>query len=218
MGIPAAISFRRYHLEHHKYQGEDIVDVDIPLRGEALLFNSVPGKVLWCILQPAFYALRPMFVNPKQPGKWEAITAACVLSFDALLYYLFGGAALAYTIGGSLLGMGLHPVAGHFIAEHYVFQPGQETYSYYGPLNIFAFNVGYHNEHHDFANIPGSRLPQLRAMAPEFYDSLPSYSSWSGVILDFILNGDLSGFSRVKRVTLTEQQRKELHEREARHA
>ena len=107
-----------------------------------------------------------------------------------------GVAALAFLAGG------LHPCAGHFLSEHYVFPhrgPVQETYSYYGPLNRLTWNVGYHNEHHDFCNIPWSRLPALKAMAPEFYDSLVPCESWIGVICDYIVRGEIGPCSRVKR-------------------
>ena len=117
---------------------------------------------------------------------------------------------------GTLLGMGFHPAAGHFIAEHYVFIKGQETYSYYEPMNWVAFNVGYHNEHHDFPFIPGSRLPKVRAIASEFYDDLPHHTSWMKVILDYILDPEVGPFSRVKRRTLTEDQKKKVQATENR--
>lgn len=108
------------------------------------------------------------------------------------------------------LGSGFHPVAGHFIAEHYVFVKGQETYSYYGPLNKLCFHVGYHNEHHDFPRIPGdnmnlspnvqgTRLHKLKEIAPEYYTNLPAYNSWAKVIYDYIVDPTVGPFSRVMR-------------------
>ena len=48
----------------------------------------------------------------------------------------------------------------------------QPSSSYYGWLNWVTFNFGLHTEHHDLARIPWVRLPQLRKIAPEFYDNL----------------------------------------------
>ena len=205
IGIPSAISFKRYHLEHHKYQGEVGVDVDIPTPAEGRIFQSTFMKLLFVMNQIFFYALRPLFVNPKTPGKWEAINAVCCIAFDAAIVLTMGPWALFYLILSTYLGAGLHPVAGHFIAEHYVFVKGAETYSYYGPLNIFGFNVGYHNEHHDFPNIPGSRLPELRRIAAEFYDPLPKCESWVGVLFNYIFDPNISAFSRVMRHTLSDK-------------
>ena len=95
--------------------------------------------------------------------------------------------------------MGLHPIAGHFIAEHYVFVEGQETYSYYGALNLVTWNVGYHNEHHDFPRVPGWKLPQVKAIAGEFYDNLPCHMSWSKVMWQYATDPNMGPFSRVRR-------------------
>lgn len=119
----------------------------------------------------------------------EIATVISQVAFDAAVFYFWGPKALTYLIISTLLGMGLHVMAGHFVAEHAAMVRGQETYSYYGPLNIFAFNVGYHNEHHDLAGVPWTRLPQLRAMAPEFYE-LPQHHSWAKVVYMWIMGSE----------------------------
>jgi sphingolipid delta-4 desaturase len=74
-----------------------------------------------------------------------------------------------------------------------------ETYSYYGPLNILTYNVGLHNEHHDFPAVPWTRLPQLHRIAAEFYEPLPCHRSWVWVLWTFILDRNVGLWCRVKR-------------------
>jgi sphingolipid delta-4 desaturase len=199
LGVPSCATFRKYHMEHHRYQGTDGIDVDIPTSLEGRFFCTKARKLAFIMFQIFFYALRPGLIRPKAPGFWEYMNWIVQISFDIVVFYLGGKKRLAYFFLSSLLGTGLHPVAGHFISEHFVFVPGTETYSYYGFWNIFAFNVGYHNEHHDFPYIPGSRLPQVRAIAREYYDTIPQCESWIGVLWNFIMDDSITGFSRVKR-------------------
>jgi len=39
----------------------------------------------------------------------------------------------------------------------------------------------------------------VKKIASEYYDGLPSYSSWVRVLYDFIMDDSLSPYSRVKR-------------------
>uniref|UniRef100_A0A2P2I8U3 sphingolipid 4-desaturase n=1 Tax=Hirondellea gigas TaxID=1518452 RepID=A0A2P2I8U3_9CRUS len=197
--FPTSVTFKSYHLEHHRYQGVPGMDMDIPTELEAKLFCTTLGKVVWMILQPLFYALRPVLLRPKMISAMEVANSIVQMCFSFAIFYYFGGRTLFYLGAGSLMAMGLHPVAGHFISEHYLFIKGQETYSYYGPLNLLSFNVGYHNEHHDFPFVAGSRLPKVRAMAPEFYDTLPNHSSWVKVIYDFIMDPSIGPYARIVR-------------------
>ena len=127
-----------------------------------------------------------MIVRPKEPRALDILNTVTIIVTDILIAYFFGLRAVLYLVVSTLLGMGLHPVAGHFIAEHCVFDGVQETYSYYGSLNLVCWNVGYHNEHHDFPRVPGWKLPLVRQYAPEFYDNLKSHKSWTGVMYRYI--------------------------------
>lgn len=197
--FPFAISFKKYHIMHHAEQGHEHHDTDLPTSQEAGLFKGLWGKLIWMLNQILAYSIRPMLVLPQKPDKWIVINY--VFQFSVIGVYIFfaGWGALFYLLLSLFLAGSIHPMAGHFIAEHYVFEEGQETYSYYGPLNKLGFNVGYHNEHHDFPSIPGSKLPELKKLAPEYYDSLYSHDSWVKVLYKFITNSDISLHSRVKR-------------------
>jgi sphingolipid delta-4 desaturase len=108
--------------------------------------------------------------------------------------------------------VGLHPLGARWIQEHYLTHGEQETYSYYGVLNHVAFNVGFHNEHHDFPSVPWNRLPDIKKTAPGFYDQLSSHTSWTKLFFRFLFDQEISLFSRVVRknrgkVALTDESR-----------
>jgi hypothetical protein len=109
------------------FQGHDSVDTDIPTKGEARLFSlgGTALKIVWVIGQLFFYAIRPLFLRPKPMGKWDALNLVTQLTFDLAFIKLAGPRAFTYLLASVFLGGGLHPIAGHFISEHYVFAPGQ---------------------------------------------------------------------------------------------
>ncbi len=47
IGVPYAMAFKGYHIEHHKYLGEDGIDTDLPSKVEALVLNNVAGKTFF---------------------------------------------------------------------------------------------------------------------------------------------------------------------------
>jgi sphingolipid 4-desaturase/C4-monooxygenase len=154
-----------------------------------------------------------MFVKAQPLTALHYLNILVQFTVNYILVTTFGWKPLVYLLLSSFLAGSLHPCAGHFIAEHYILSytspPStkenpipfpDETFSYYGPLNILCYNVGYHNEHHDFPYVPWTRLPTLREIASEFYDELPYHQSWSFAIWDFIVNDSGRGlWGRVKR-------------------
>lgn len=198
-GVPSAISFGRYHRDHHTYLGDQIDDPDIPVLMEIKTFRNPLTKCLFLIILPFFYSLRPYFKKPKLQNKMEIINLITIFTTDYLVWRFFGFYSFFYLIVGTLWGLSIHPVAAHILAEHYEFNKSQDTYSYYGILNKINFNIGYHIEHHDFPNIPWRKLPELRKIAPEYYDNLPQVDSYVKIMFKYIFDSDIGPWSRIIR-------------------
>lgn len=98
---------------------------------------------MYSTFQIFFYALRPGLVRSQTPTIWHLINLVVQAIFDVTIVKFMGLHALGYLVISSFFAGSLHPCAAHFIAEHYLWDGmDQETYSYYGPLNVLAYNVG----------------------------------------------------------------------------
>jgi sphingolipid 4-desaturase/C4-monooxygenase len=211
--FPAAIGFRNYHLLHHRDLAEPGWDADIPGQKEAAWVGSSSFRKAFSLF---FFAAVQGIIRPLRLKKinvlesWGVINGITSLGSGLLILYFFGGSSFWYLVLSCIFAIGLHPMGGRWIQEHYLFKPGQETYSYYGPLNKLCFNMGYHNEHHDFMMVPWSRLPKIRKIAPEYYDNLFYHTSWVRVLLKFIFDPGMNFFSRIVRPDHEEKESKAM--------
>lgn len=220
--IPYAVMFKKYHLEHHRYQGVDGVDTDIPTALEGRLVTTPFRKFLWVFCQVFFYAVRPMAINKKPFEEKDFYGWVVQILFVGTILQISGPWAIFYMLLSFFLGTGIHPCAGHFISEHYTnlasggnhktgmtpIKAGgeergeklypDETFTYRGILNYVSYDVGIHVAHHDFPYISGLRLRQVEKLAPEFYDHLPVTTSWPGATWKYIFSNG-NPFDRVKR-------------------
>jgi len=48
------IHFQGYHIEHHKFMGQDGIDTDLPTRFELFVLNNVLGKVFFAYVSVYF--------------------------------------------------------------------------------------------------------------------------------------------------------------------
>ncbi len=199
--FPSSVSFEKYHIKHHSFQGIHELDGDLPNYWEAKLINNFfIGKVIWLLFYPFFQLFRfPRLQEIKPFNKWVALNWLVQIVFITAIALLFGTKAIAFLVFSFFFSVGLHPLGARWIQEHYLTNGEQETYSYYGPLNKVAFNVGYHNEHHDFPSVPWNKLPQIRKDAPGFYDTLSYHKSWTKLFFRFLFDKEISLFSRIVR-------------------
>jgi sphingolipid delta-4 desaturase len=195
--IPSAIGFGRYHKDHHSFMGDQIHDPDIPTMWEIQFFNTFYKKLIYMLFMPLFYGLRPYFKAPKKPSNFEILNSISCFIYGFSIGYFLGMKAFIYLLLSTYFGLSIHPTSAHVLAEHYEFVKGQDTYSYYGWINYFNFNMGYHVEHHDFPNIPWNKLPEVRKIAPDFYENLPVIDSYFVVMYKYIFDSETGPWSRV---------------------
>jgi sphingolipid delta-4 desaturase len=200
--IPSSASFQKFHLLHHAFQGVYDRDADIPSHWEArLVRNSAIGKILWLLLFPIVETLRTLRLRDVRFfNRWIFLNLVVMIGVNTAVVAAFGWGALLYLTASAFFAVGLHPLGARWVQRHYlVHGDGQETTSYYGPANYVAFNVGYHNEHHDFPSVPWNRLPEIRRTAPEHYEGLHAHRSWTRLLLRFLFDPSISLHSRVIR-------------------
>lgn len=200
--FPSAVSFSRYHLKHHSFQGIHELDADLPDFWEArLINNSTLGKAFWLFMFPFFQFRRTFRLKEIKPiDGWVLLNWGLQLAFNISLWVFLGPKAFCFMLFSFFFAVGLHPLGARWIQEHYLtLNENQETYSYYGPLNTVSFNVGYHNEHHDFPSIPWNKLPALKKTASGYYDSLYAHTSWTKLFFRFLFDKNISLYSRILR-------------------
>ena len=200
--VPTAITFKNFHIKHHAFQGVHDLDADIPSEWEArLIQNYSIGKIIWLLFYPLFQLFRT-FRCPEARvfDRWVLLNIVAQFTFDILIVYFFGWKAISYMFISFFFSVGLHPLGARWIQEHYlVLDESQETYSYYGRLNLLNLNVGFHNEHHDMPSVPWNNLPKLKAAAPEYYDNLLSHKSYTKLFFTFLFSQEVGLFSRIIR-------------------
>ncbi len=200
--VPGYAYFERYHMRHHAYLGVYAHDVGLPSRAEARwVGHSAWRKALWLLAFPVVYGTRPLHLSPRDlVDRRVLVNGAWQVLYIGAIAMTGGVGALAYLAASFTFAIGLHPLGARWIQEHATLDPAQETYSYYGPANALSFNIGYHNEHHDFPSVPWNRLPAVRARARAHYDAQHSYRSWTRLLITFIADPQYSLWAMVERI------------------
>ncbi|WP_159792801.1 fatty acid desaturase [Croceibacterium salegens] len=192
--VPAATSYRKGHHLHHSHLGDTVYDGDFASPWEARMVGNCPlRKAMWLVAQPLLLSLR----IGRMPGvvvvdRWSLANVAVQVVFDVAVVVWLGWGAATYLVLAHCFALGLHPLGGRWIQEHHIVDPGQVTYSYYGPMNRLVFNCGYHSEHHDLMRVPWIHLPKVRRIASEVYGPLHAHTSWGRLLVRFLFDRELT--------------------------
>jgi sphingolipid 4-desaturase/C4-monooxygenase len=204
-----------YHHPHHfKFGTDDDVVIkrrDWLLRGRPLSPLFMP----YTVLNFPREALHGLFVdmpkylrnalNPQLPATqrraagWAVVYFFAVLGLTAALFAVFGINAVIYLLASTCFQTGfLHPLSygmrlfiSHFGPTTKKFQA---SYIYEKAwFNWITVNWGLHCQHHDFPNIPWTRLGKVAKIAPDYYQDIVRVKSYWGLTWLFHTSGQRRG-------------------------
>ncbi|KNC78029.1 hypothetical protein SARC_09523 [Sphaeroforma arctica JP610] len=202
MCVPISEIFKQHHGAHHMNLGSEHFDVDVPTNFEVeFVGNSSFLKGCWLFFNMLILPARSLMKLPVRTDKFLIANWIACLGFGAVAFYL-SLPSFVFLMLSLLNSQGLHPANARQIQRH-VHDGSDEmknrgymphTYSYYGPANKYFLNVGYHIEHHDFSQIPWTKLPELKRIAGEKWYPTGAAHKNRGMteLINFVTNPDIS--------------------------
>jgi len=202
LGVPIYGNYKTHHLLHHQYL--NVIDKDPELINQDMANwcgNSSLRKLLYILIYPAIFILQPFWYRRfrVRPLLVFNMTLQILVCLGVMTFY--GLAALLYMLGCTYWSLcPLHPLATHWIAAHFRVErqlKPEKTYSYYGDVNMFIFNIGYHREHYAYPRLPWSRLPLIKMIQDNSSkEKIPvrriAYFSYLDVLVRFITDSRVS--------------------------
>src|ERR1700750_1899010 len=96
--LPSAISFEKYHIKHHSFQGVHELDADLPNKWEAKLINNYfLGKMLWLFFFPVFQIFRLSRLKEIHPiDGWIVTNFLTQAIFTTAVWYFLGFHAIGF--------------------------------------------------------------------------------------------------------------------------
>src|ERR1700679_759161 len=98
--FPSSVSFEKYHIKHHSFQGVHELDADLPNKWEAkLISNSFLGKALWLLFFPIFQIFRLSRLKEIHPiDGWIITNFVLQALFTAAIWYFMGWHAIVFLL------------------------------------------------------------------------------------------------------------------------
>jgi sphingolipid delta-4 desaturase len=192
--VPYAELVRYFDAEHRTFFDSTLYkDPEKPSQLEIQLVQGVGMKLLYLCVYPCIYSYRILFRHYIVFTRFLLWNLILQTLFNLYIWYCYGHIFFSYLFLSTYIGMSpWHPCAAHLLFQHQKCElrlKSAKAYSYYGIMNLFTFNIGYHRERHEHPKIPWSKLPLLRQLFYYAeYESHQSayYTSTLQAIHDFI--------------------------------